>query len=71
MLPNATAVPTSGAYSVRPVKPWQIYIFRGEQWVPVGACATRALAESQLTTLRKLMRGHKFAIAWEDLEGAA
>lgn len=63
MLPNAAA-PTPGADSVCPLRPWQIYMLRGPQWVPVGACISRPSAETQVSKLRQLMRGHEFAIAW-------
>ncbi|MBE9155372.1 hypothetical protein IQ265_00730 [Nodosilinea sp. LEGE 06152] len=70
MLTNAAA-PAPGAESVRPCKPWQIYMLRGQQWVPVGACGDRALAENHIRSLRKLMRGYQFDLAWEGEGDAA
>ncbi len=64
MLPN-TPAPTTGADSTRPDKPWQIYMLRGQQWVPVGACGTRALAETHMASLRKMMRRNRFQLVWE------
>ena len=63
MLPNATA-PTPGADSMRLSKPWQIYMFSGDRWVPVGACGDRALAEIHIASLRKMMRHHQFQLVW-------
>ncbi len=68
---NQPHAPTLGADSMRPVKPWQLYILRGEHWVPCGACGDRALAESQLATLRKLMPRNLFDLAWEGEDDAA
>lgn len=48
-----------------PVKPWQIYMLRGERWIGVGACGSRSLAESQADVLRKRMRGYRFEVVWE------
>ncbi|MGG6237214.1 hypothetical protein ACQ4N7_01135 [Nodosilinea sp. AN01ver1] len=70
MLPNCTA-PATGAESVRPCEPWQIYMFRGYQWVPVGACGSRALAEVHISSLRKMMRGYLFQLVWEGEADAA
>lgn len=64
MLPNASA-PVVGADSTRLDKPWQIYILRGAQWVPVGACCDRALAENHIAFLRKIMRLNQFQLIWE------
>jgi hypothetical protein len=64
MLPNAAA-PTTGANSMRPSKPWQIYMLRGQQWVPVGACGSRALAETHIASLRKMMRRNRFQLICE------
>lgn len=62
---NQPHAPTLGADSMRPVKPWQLYMLRGEQWIGVGACGDRALAEAQLATLRRLMPRNRFDLAWE------
>ncbi|PSR16063.1 hypothetical protein C8255_19770 [filamentous cyanobacterium CCP3] len=71
MLTNCNA-PSPGAESVRPSgKPWQLYILRGHQWVPCGACGDRPLAEAQLATLRRLMPHKQFDLAWEGEGDAA
>jgi hypothetical protein len=44
---------------------WQIYILRGHEWVPVGACGDRALAEIHLASLRKMMRRNQFELVYE------
>ena len=64
MLPNSTA-PAPGANSVCPSNLWQIYMLRGQQWVPVGTMCNRALAETHLASLRKMMRRNQFQLVWE------
>lgn len=64
MLPNAAA-PTPGAPSVRPDKPWGIYMFRADRWVCVGSCGDRALAENHLRALKRMMRLSTFQLVWE------
>jgi hypothetical protein len=70
MLPNCTA-PSPGADSVRPVKPWQIYMLRGVQWVPVGAVGDRPLGEAQVAILRRFMPRNLFTLVWEGPVDAA
>ncbi len=70
MLTNATA-PTPGADSMRLSKLWQIYMLRGDQWVPVGGCDDRALAETHMARLRKIMRHNQFQLIWEGPVDAA
>jgi hypothetical protein len=44
---------------------WQIYILRGGvQWCPVGLLRDRALAETHLANLRKMMRHNQFQLVW-------
>lgn len=62
---NESTASTLGATSLRPVKPWQIYMLRGERWIGVGACGSRAMAESQAQTLRSKMKGYRFDVVWE------
>lgn len=64
---NQSPAPPSGADSVCPSTPWQIFMLRGEQWIPIGTCGSRALAESQAQVLRNRMRGYLFEVV---LEGA-
>lgn len=40
-------------------------MLRGERWIPVGACGSRAMAESQAQVLRNQMRGYLFEVVWE------
>ncbi|WP_156119858.1 hypothetical protein [Leptolyngbya sp. KIOST-1] len=70
MLPNCNT-PTPGAESVRPCKPWQIYMLRGHRWVPVGACGDRAMGEAQIATLRRIMPRNRFQLVWEGEPDAA
>ena len=47
---------------------WQIYILRGGvQWCPVGLLRDRALAETHLASLRKIMPTYKFQLLWDGL----
>ena len=61
---NQSPAPPSGANSVC-LSPWQIYMLSGEQWRPIGACGSRAMAESQAQVLRSRMRGYSFEVVWE------
>lgn len=59
--------PQPGADSTR-LGTWRIYILdpHALRWKPIGTAVNRAMAEHQLAALRRMLRGHRLTIAWEE-----